>query len=326
LQNPAGLFLRPAGFSVLTMTNQSQPPFPPVIALVAGVFAMSISAILIRLAQDDASSLVIAAVRLTIATGIMLPFALFGRRQELRQINKADWRLVIFAGLMLALHFVAWTTSLAYTSVASSMVLVTTTPLWVGLASPFLLHESLSRPLKIGILLAVAGSLIIGLADLFVWEGGRFVMNDSQLAGGRQPLLGNALALFGAITGAAYFMVGRHLRPRLSLVSYTTLVYGTAALALLLVVLLRGERLTGYSPTTYLLFVLMALFPQLLGHSSYNWALGYLPAAYVVIVGVSEPIGASLLAFLFFGEIPGPLVFVGSLLILAGVVSSGRRS
>jgi drug/metabolite transporter (DMT)-like permease len=287
---------------------------------------MSVSAILIRLAQGEASSLVIAAIRMTIATLIMLPFALGGRRQELAQISNSDWRLILFAGLMLAVHFVAWTYSLAYTSVASSMVLVTTTPLWVGLTSPFLLHEPLSRPLKIGILLAVMGSLIIGLADLFVWQGGRIVLNDSQLAGGRQPLLGNALALFGAITGAAYFMVGRRLRPRLSLVSYTTVVYGTAALVLLLVVLVSGGRLTGYPPATYLLFLLMAIFPQLLGHSSYNWALGYLPAAYVVIVGVSEPIGASLLAFLIFGEVPGRLVILGSLLILVGVVSSGRRN
>jgi drug/metabolite transporter (DMT)-like permease len=127
------------------------------------------------------------------------------------------------------------------------------------------------------------------------------------------------------LTGAVYFLIGRHLRPRLSLLSYTTIVYGCAAVTLLALTALLGQSLLGYSSSIYLLFFLMALFPQLLGHSSYNYALGFLPAAYVSIAVISEPIGASILGFFFFGEIPGVLSIVGGFFILAGILFSGRR-
>jgi drug/metabolite transporter (DMT)-like permease len=194
--------------------------------------------------------------------------------------------------------------------VASSTVLVTTTPIWVGLASPIFLKESLSRLLKVGIVLAVGGSMIIGLGATGI---------------GSNPLLGNSLALVGAVSGSAYFLIGRRLRVRLSLLSYATVVYGVAAVVLWLVVLWQGLPMTGYSPITYLLLFLMALVPQLLGHSSYNWALGYLPAAYVSVAIVSEPVVASFLALLIFQEIPGWLTLVGGALILGAIVVSSKR-
>jgi drug/metabolite transporter (DMT)-like permease len=291
--------------------------------LAVGVLSTSFSALLIRWAQGEASSLVIAAMRVTLATLLVLPLALARRRRELAALPARDWRLVSFAGLMLSLHFATWVSSLAFTSVASSTVLVTTTPLWVALASPFFLGERLNRPLKIGIALAVFGSVIIALGDVLRLESGRLIVAGGALAG-RQPLLGNGLALLGAISGTAYFMVGRRLRPSLSLLSYITVVYGAAALALLVAVYLSGESVFGYSPRIYLLFLLMAVFPQLIGHSSYNWALGYLPAAYVAVAIVSEPIGASILAWLVFGELPGPLTFLGSALIFVGIVLANR--
>jgi drug/metabolite transporter (DMT)-like permease len=278
--------------------------------LFVGILATSVSAILIRLAQVETPSLVIAAWRLLLASLLLLPPCLLWRRAELARLDRADWRLALLAGLMLGLHFASWVTSLAFTSVASSTVLVTTTPLWVGLASPFFLQESLSRPLKIGILLAVSGSVIIGLGS-----GGA----------GSRPILGNSLALVGAITGSAYFLIGRRLRPRLSLLSYTTVVYGAGALFLLTAVLLSRHSLFGYTPSAYLLFLLMAVFPQLLGHSSYNWALAYLPAAYVAVAIVSEPILAGLLALILFQEIPGLAVLIGGLFIFSGIVVSSRR-
>lgn len=286
---------------------------PPPLVLAVGILAVSVSAILIRFAQGDAPSLVIAAGRTTIASLLLLPFCLGWRRAELRRMSRTEWRLALLAGALLGVHFASWISSLAYTTVASSTVLVTTSPLWVGIASPFLLKEKLSRSLVAGIALALVGSAIIALWDV----GG---------GGGSRPLLGNFLALVGAWMAAIYLIIGRRLRAHLSLLTYTTVVYGTAALFLLAAVILSGYPLIGYEPRTLALFLLMALGPQLLGHSSFNWALAFLPASYVAVTLVSEPIGSSLLAYLFFQEKPGTGVWIGgSLIILGLLVASLRR-
>lgn len=288
---------------------------PPPLVLAVGILAVSVSAILIRFAQGDAPSLVIAAGRTTIASLLLLPFCLGWRRAELRRMSRTEWRLALLAGALLGVHFASWISSLAYTTVASSTVLVTTSPLWVGIASPFLLKEKLSRSLVAGIALALVGSAIIALWD--VGGGGN---------GGSRPLLGNFLALVGAWMAAIYLIIGRRLRAHLSLLTYTTVVYGTAALFLLAAVILSGYPLIGYEPRTLALFLLMALGPQLLGHSSFNWALAFLPASYVAVTLVSEPIGSSLLAYLFFQEKPGTGVWIGgSLIILGLLVASLRR-
>ena len=289
-----------------------RPIFPPFMVLIVGIFATSISAILIRFAQTEAPSLVIAAGRTTLATLFLLPLALTRRRTELRTLPPAGYLLAALSGLMLALHFASWITSLEYTSVASASVLFATAPFWVALVSPLFLSESIPRPVQAGIALAFIGSTIIALAT---GGGGT----------GRQTLLGNGLALVGAITYAAYFLLGRRLRSSLSLVGYTTLVYGAAAVCLLTFALLSGQSFAGYSPQTYLLILLMALFPQLLGHSSFNYALGYLPAAFVSLASISEPVGATLLAFLILQEVPGPATLLGGLFILAGVWVGSRK-
>jgi drug/metabolite transporter (DMT)-like permease len=279
-----------------------------------GVLAVSISSILIRFAQGEAPSLTIAAGRTAFASLILLPLCLRWRRDELRLMTRGEWGLAFLSGAFLGLHFASWISSLAYTSVASSTVLVTTSPLWVGLASPFLLGERVPRPLRIGIALAMTGSLIIAL-----WDA------PATTTGTAQPWLGNGLALLGAVTAAAYLIIGRRLRAHLSLLTYTTVVYGTSALFLLAVMAAAGDTLLGFSPRIYALLLLMALGPQLLGHSSFNWALGFLPASYVAVTIISEPIGAGLLAFAILGEVPGPGTLLGGVLIIAGIVIASRR-
>ncbi len=281
-----------------------------------------------RLAQaESVPSLVIAAYRTAVATLILLPMMLLRHRDEVRGLGRADWRLALLSGVLLALHFATWISSLAYTSVASSTVLVSTSPLWVALASPFFLGESFTRPLKIGMGLALVGSMLIGVAGTLAWVDGRVVFTTGMVAGAAgRPLLGNALALLGAVAAAGYLLIGRKLRVRLSLVSYITLVYATAALCLIVVVYLTGNSMFGYSPQAYLIFLLMALGPQLLGHSSFNYALAYLPAAIVGATTFAEPIGASILAFLIFGEVPGPLVLLGGAFVFAGLLAAGRRA
>ena len=309
------------------VSPSEKPRVSPVLALAVGILAVSSGSILARLAQaENVPSLVIAAYRTAVAALILLPLMLARHRGEVRRLALADWRLALLSGLLLAVHFATWISSLAYTSVASSTVLVSTSPLWVALAAPFLLGEPFTRPLKIGMGLALLGTVIISLGDVWVVGGdGRLALNVGVMAGGQRPLLGNGLALIGAVAAAGYLLIGRKLRVRLSLVSYVTLVYGAAALCLILVVYLTGESMFGYSSQAYLVFLLMGLGPQLLGHSSFNYALAYLPAAIVGASSFAEPIGASILALLIFGEAPGPLVLLGSLFVFAGLLVSGRK-
>ncbi len=307
------------------MKDQSLPRFSPLWVLVVGVMGISSGAVLVRLAQGQAMpSLVIAAWRLTFASLILLPLALTRRRPELAALTWQDWRLALLSGLMLALHFATWISSLAYTSVASSTVLVTTSPLWVGLAAPFLLGERLSRQLKIGIALAMLGSVLIGLADVVALENGRVRFSLTQFSNQANPLLGNGLALLGAIAAAFYLMLGRRLRQKMSLLSYTAVVYGSAAV-FLLITAVSQYPLFRYSPLAFGIMLLMAIFPQLVGHSAYNYALAFLPAAFVSIAVIAEPIGATLLALIFFQEVPGWLTIIGGGFILAGIVYANMR-
>lgn len=307
------------------MKTHASPRFNPMLVLCFGVLGISSGSILVRLAQgQDMPSLVIAAWRLTLASAILLPPALIRRRTELRQMSGSAWCLALLSGFMLALHFASWISSLAYTSVASSTVLVTTAPLWVGLTAPFLLNEHLSKGLKIGIALAMLGSVLIGLADVVAVVDGRFQFSLTQFTHQPNPLFGNGLALIGAVAASAYLIIGRRLRHGMSLLSYTAVVYSTAACFLIIMALANGYDLLGYSSTAYLVMVLMAVFPQLVGHSSYNWALGYLSAASVSIVVIAEPIGATVLALLFFQEIPNSLTLMGSAMLLAGIVYASR--
>ena len=299
------------------MKDASESTTPPrtvqYLVLGLGILAISSGSILIRFAQDAAvPSLAIAFWRTMLSALILLPFTLIARRSEIGDLPLPSWLLALLSGLLLGIHFATWISSLALTSITSSTVLVATVPIWVALASPILLKEPLSRGVKQGIALAILGTIVISMSEL------------TAVSAGSNPLAGNALALIGGISAAGYLLIGRRLRPHLSLLSYTTLVYGMAGLTLLLFNLVSGTQLLGYSPEVYLLFLLIAAFPQLVGHTSFNWALSFLPAAYVSVVAISEPVGASILAMIIFQEFPGPLVILGSVLILTGVYLASR--
>jgi drug/metabolite transporter (DMT)-like permease len=274
--------------------------------LVAGLGAVIVStaAIIIRQAQLDAHSLAIAAWRLVLATLILAPVALLTQRSELRKLTGREWGYAVASGLLLGLHFATWVTSLAHTSVMASVVLVSTTPIFVGLASPLVIRERLSRGMIVALIVVTAGSVLIGLGDL---------------GEGTHRLWGDVLALLGAVAAAGYFLIGRRLRARLSLLAYVFPVYGIAALALTTVLLLSGLPKLPNHPQTWLWLLLLALGPQILGHSSLNWALHYLSAGYVAIVTLTEPVGSTLLAWWLLGEKPPPGAVVGGVLILAGI-------
>lgn len=286
-----------------------RPPVSPWFVLSLGVFAISTGAIFARMAE--APPLVIAAYRVGLATLFLLPFTARRAVREIASLDRSDILRGVASGVFLALHFATWISSLFYTSVASSVVIVNAIPLWTGLLSPLMTGDPFSPSLKKGLLLALPGAVIISWGDFAL---------------GWSALWGNFLALQGSFFAALYILLGRKVRPRISLGSYVTLNYGTAAVVLWIVVLAFGLPVAGYSTGTWSAFFLMALVPQLLGHSSYNWALRWLTGGTVALCLLGEPVGSSLLAALFLGE-PITLVKVlGGGLILAGIYLASKES
>jgi drug/metabolite transporter (DMT)-like permease len=294
------------------------------IAIIIAILAVSTASIFIRFAQREAPSLVIAALRLTFASLFLAPVALTRYRNELRKLTRADLLLGLLSGIFLAIHFATWISSLEYTSVASSVVFVSTGPLWVALLSPIFLKESLTKSVLVGMLLALFGGTVIGLGDSCQLENGLVCPPFSQFVRGT-AFLGNFLALTGAWTVAGYLIIGRRLRAGMSLIPYIFVVYGAAAIVLLIIMFTVGQHPGGYSSMFYVWIILMALVPQLIGHSTYNWALRYLPAALVSITTLGEPIGSAVLAYFILSETPSLLTIFGGVLILAGIYVASRK-
>ena len=267
--------------------------------LAVAVAATSTSAIFARLAH--APSLMIAFSRCFIACAALAPFALLRLRNE---ATKSAIHLTIWSGILLAIHFATWIASLELTSVASSVVLVCSSPLFVSLAAPKVTGDKLHPSALIGLVLALAGTMVIGAGDF-------------RLAG--SALLGDLLALVGAIAAAGYILIGRLARRTLSLPSYAFCTYGIAGIIVFAVALLTNVQLRGFPAETYGWILAIGLVPQLIGHSSYNWALGQLSAPIVSTALLLEPIGASLLAWLVLGEMPTLFTSLGGVLILLGV-------
>ena len=272
------------------------------LALCASVAIISSASILIKLAA--APVLIIAAYRLGIAALVLAPVTLAVRREHLRALSRRDWLIGVVAGSFLGLHFIAWIASLEYTSVASSVVLVTINPIFVGLGMVVIFRERLHPLLVWGIALSVTGGILIGYSDFQV-EG--------------QALFGDMLALLGAVFHSGYLLLGQRLRQRLDLLPYITVVYGMAALLVLITAMVTQQPFTGYAPATYLVMLLLALGPQLLGHTAYNWTLRYVSAAVVAVAILGEPVGASILAYFILDEHLTLLQMGGGALVLLGI-------
>lgn len=287
----------------------ARTPLQAYAVIVMGVLAVSLAAIFIRLAQNEGiPSLFIAASRMTIASLVLTPFTLRRHSQEIRNLGRQELTLAGISGVFLAAHFATWILSLEYTSVLISVVLVNSNPLWVAALEVFFLRAQLGRWVIIGLIIGIVGSIIVAIPP------------TGTIESGSNPLLGVFLAISGAITVAVYFVIGRKLRGKLSLLPYIWLVYGCAAIVLLGVVLIMGIPITGYSSQGYFYLVAMALIPQLIGHSSFNYVLKYFPATYVGIAVQLEPAFSAIIAFFLFSEIPLPFQIAGSAIILAGVV------
>jgi drug/metabolite transporter (DMT)-like permease len=285
----------------------NRSPALPYLVLCAGVLIASTSSVLIRYAQAaEVPSLSIAAWRLALAALILTPLAWARVGPELRAIARRDLLLAAGSGAFLAAHFASWITSLEYTSVASSVALVSTNPLWVGLASLLIFRERLGWLTLGGIAATFAGTVLIGLADIASTQP--------------DPLRGNLLALIGSATISGYLLIGRGLRRRLSVLAYIYVVYSTAAATLVLWATLAGAPLLGHPAYAYLILLGLAVGPQLLGHTAFNYALSALSATFVAVAILGEPVGSAVFAFVLFEERFAPLQLAGFLLLMAGIV------
>ncbi len=271
-----------------------------VIAIMTGIVAISTASIFIKLC--DAHPLVIAFYRLGLASLILVPIAL--RHRRYRKILQGRWKLLFLTGLFLALHFIFWIASLQYTSVASSVVIVSINPVFVGLGSYLILHEKVTKVVIVGILLSISGGMIIGLSDF---------THSTHSA------LGDLLALGGAVMASGYLMAGRRLRQEMDLLSYIFPVYATSAIVVLLIGLGAGVSFFGYSIRSYVLFLMLAIIPQLIGHSTFNWALKFFSASTVAVLILGEPIGSTILAYWILGETLNLCKVIGGICILAGI-------
>lgn len=323
----------------------SQEPYTPqqasptaYLVLLVGVLAVSTASIFIRFAQSEVPSLVIATYRMALAGLLLAPAALWRSKQIQPTLEPAEKRQVLLAGLLLAFHFASWIASLELTTVVNSVVLVTTAPLWVAAASPVLLKEPVSRNAFVGLGLALVGGVLVGLSSICSFTAGGIVCQEMGNFFQGKAALGNLLALMGAWFSAGYLVVGRRVRKKLHLMTYTFRVYGTAGLTLLAVTLLFGlaldasggtnvaELLFDYSPISFVWMILLALIPQMVGHTAFNWSLAYLPAAFVSVALLGEPVGSTILAILFLHESPTVLQFVGAGFILAGIMVASRQT
>jgi drug/metabolite transporter (DMT)-like permease len=279
------------------------------LVMAIAVAAVSMAAIFVRLA--DAPGVVVAFWRMAIACLVLLPWTLRAlRRTPLTSANR--WSSLA-AGVLLGLHFATWISSLSYTTVAASVTLVATIPLWVAVLAWLVLGRAPTLTVLLGVLTAVAGGAVIAFGDV------------AAPASAPAPLLGNGLALLGALSGAGYLLLGRSAqRHGLSLQAYVGVAYAVAALVLLPLPGILGHAYLGYPPTTALWIALLALVPQLIGHTGINYALRHLDPTKVATATLLEPVGAGVLAWWMFTEVPGAATLVGAVLVLLGVLMTIR--
>jgi drug/metabolite transporter (DMT)-like permease len=290
--------------------------------LVVAVLAISTSAILVR--WSEAPSLVKAFYRVLFMTLLLAPLAFTRYGGALRSLSRRDLLVAGVSGLALALHFATWFESLRWTSVAASVTLVQSQPLFVAVGAALLLDERIGRTKALGIAVALSGMVVMSLGDFL-----------AGTASGPRPLYGNALAVVGAFTVAVYYLAGRSLRQRVPLVPYVVVVYGVCSVVLLALVVAESlsgggvdaldSALFGYPPREWLLFLAMAVGPGVFGHTVINWALAHLESAVVSVSLLGEPVGSTVLALVLLpGEVPGPFTVLGGAVVLCGIYVTTR--
>jgi drug/metabolite transporter (DMT)-like permease len=305
-------------------TQKPEPGTAPVMtAMGFAVIALAFSSIFItKLEQLEVPPLVIAFYRMTFATALLLPASLALKRREIAALARRDLLLLALGGLCLAIHFGAWITSLKYIPIATSVVLVNSHPLFVTIASYLFLGEKPGTRSLMGTLTGLLGMAVIS----------HDALSSDQSSTTNNALIGDSLALLGALAVVGYFIIGRMARARISLLGYVTPLYGVCAVFLLIWILGVRDQTTPnplypYSASVWAYFAALALVPTILGHTVFNWALKHVRPSAISLAFLGEPVVASVLAFAFFSQRPPLATFIGGALVLAGVylTTSGRK-
>ncbi|WP_174734574.1 DMT family transporter [Mesobacillus harenae] len=278
------------------------PKVNPYVAIGIGVIAVSTSAILVKVSSAPAG--VIAFYRLLFSVLLMLPIFLVKYTPELRLITRRDWLFSIIAGVFLAFHFILWFESLNYTSVASSTVLVTLQPLFAFAGTYLFFKEKLTKKALVSGGIAIGGSVIISWGDFKI----------SGIA-----LFGDFLALAACALVTAYLLFGQTVRQRISLVTYTFVVYSISTITLFFYVLAVQEPFISYPTADWVYFFLLALVPTLLGHTLFNWSLKWLSTSTISMAILFEPIGAAFLAYYLLNEHLVWTQILGGSVVIAGI-------
>ncbi len=266
--------------------------------------AISFASIFIK--WSESPPFVLAFYRLAFASAILLPFVVWTRGlSEIRSFGRREVMLVVLSAVALSFHFGLWIVSLSLTLVSTSVVLVTSHPLFVAGISHFVMNEKVQRIAVIGVVAAFSGVCVISVADY---------------QRGHETLLGDALAFLGGICAGIYFLSGRVARQKVSLGPYVLSVYSLSALVLLVAAVVVGDEILVLDSREITIFLLLALVPTIFGHTMFNYALRRLPAHVVSTSVLGEPVGASILAFAFLpGEVPGPWIILGGALVVGGL-------
>lgn len=280
-----------------------RPTVHPYIPIIIGVISVALSAIFVKLVTADAG--VIAFYRMFFSVLMMLPLFLLKYRNELKIFQKKDWIYSAIAGIFLAFHFIFWFESLNYTSVASSTVLVTLQPIFAFAGTYFFFKEKLSVKTILSAVVAIAGSVIISWGDF-------------KVSG--TALYGDILALIGCALITAYLLLGQDVRKRITLVTYTFVVYSFSTVALFFYVLIKGESFGPYPGIDWFWFIMLALIPNLLGHTLFNWALKWVSTNVISIAILFEPVGASILAYYVFHETLSNSQIIGGMIVITGIL------
>ncbi|MEK4700860.1 DMT family transporter [Solibacillus sp. FSL R7-0668] len=281
----------------------TKPPIHPYIPIFIGVISVSLSAIFVKLANADAG--VIAFYRMFFSVLIMLPWFLMNYRHEVKTLSKRDWLFSAIAGVFLAFHFILWFESLNYTSVASSTVLVTMQPLFAFIGTYLIFKEKITLKTIVAGMIAILGSVLISWGDF-------------QISG--SALYGDVLALVACALVTGYLLFGQDVRKRLSLVTYTMVVYSISTITLFFYIIAKGESFGPYPAMEWFWFILLAIIPNLLGHNLFNWSLKWVSTNVISIAILFEPVGAAILAIFIFEEYLSATQIIGGLIVLAGIL------
>ena len=277
------------------------------ICLIVGIISISLAAIFAKFCNDVPSTM-IATYRMGISATLLCLILPFNKTTTIKLLNKKNIFMCLLSGIFLSMHFVFWFISIKLTNIASSVVLVTTSPIFLGIISKFILKKHIPKKITAGIILSFLGTILIAQSDSNIFDK---INTD--------VLFGDFMALLGSLMASLYLLIGGIQRTRQSTFEYIVLTYSFSAITLIILSIFLGVPFTGYERDAYLFMILLAIIPQLIGHTSFNYSLKHLRPESVAIAILGEPVGASILAYFIFGEKLQALQLIGIVLILYSI-------